>query len=228
VTPVAKTAILTGATGGWGRAVLDRFLEQGWNVTATHRGSHDELPEQVLAVKADLTDPAGAERVVDACGERFGSVDAVASVAGGFVSSGPLHESSPDVWRKMLAVNLDTAYTITRAALRPMLAAGSGAIVYVGSRAAVKPFAGAAPYIVSKGAVLSLMAAVDAEVRTKGVRVNTLLPGIVDTPRNREENPDADHSRWVTGEELARVIEWLCNEDSAPLSGGAIPAYGRA
>jgi NAD(P)-dependent dehydrogenase (short-subunit alcohol dehydrogenase family) len=92
----------------------------------------------------------------------------------------------------------------------------------------VKPFAGAAPYIVSKGAVLSLMAAVDAEVRTKGVRVNTLLPGIVDTPRNREENPDADHSRWVTGEELARVIEWLCNEDSAPLSGGAIPAYGRA
>jgi NAD(P)-dependent dehydrogenase (short-subunit alcohol dehydrogenase family) len=127
----------------------------------------------------------------------------------------------------MLTVNLDTAYTITRAALRPMLAAGSGAIVYVSSRAAVKPFGGAAPYIVSKGAVLSLMAAVDAEVRTKGVRVNTVLPSIVDTPQNRRDNPDADFTRWVTGEELARVIEWLCSDDSAPLSGGAIPAYGR-
>jgi NAD(P)-dependent dehydrogenase (short-subunit alcohol dehydrogenase family) len=224
---VAKTAILTGATGGWGRAVLDRFLEQGWNVTATYRRTA-ELPEEVLGVVADLTDPAAAERVVGACAERFGGVDAVASVAGGFVSSGPLHESSPDVWRTMLDVNLETAYAITRAALRPMLASGSGAIVYTGSRAAVKPFGGAVPYIVSKGAVLSLMAAVDAEVRAKGVRVNTVMPSIVDTPRNREENPDADYSRWVTGEQLARVIEWLCNDDSAPLSGGAIPAYGKA
>jgi NAD(P)-dependent dehydrogenase (short-subunit alcohol dehydrogenase family) len=224
---VAKTAILTGATGGWGRAVLERFVEQGWNVAATSHRAAESLPSEVLGVTADLTDPSDAERVVAACVERFGAVDAVACVAGGFATSGPLHESSPDTWRTMLAVNLDTAYTITRAALRPMLEAGSGAIVYVSSRAAVKPFAGAVPYIVSKGAVLSLMGAVDAEVRTKGVRVNTVLPSIVDTPRNREDNPDADHSRWVTGEELARVIEWLCNDDSKPLSGGAIPAYGR-
>lgn len=223
-----KAAILTGATGGWGRAVLDRFLEQGWDVAATHRGADDELPSGVLGVKADLTDPADADRAVHACEERFGRVDAVACIAGGFISSGPLHESSPEAWRKMMAVNLDTAYTITRAALRPMLAAGSGAIVYTGSRAAVKPFGGAVPYIVSKGAVLSLMAAVDAEVRTRGIRVNTVMPSIVDTPSNREQNPDADYSKWVTGEQLARVIEWLAGDDSAPLSGGAIPAYGRA
>ncbi len=141
---------------------------------------------------------------------------------------GLLHESSPDVWRAMLSANLDTAYTMTRAALTPMLAAGSGSIVYVGSRAAVRPFAGAAPYIVAKGAVLALMGAVDAEVRSKGVRVNTVMASIVDTPQNRRENPDADVSRWTTGDQMARVIEWLCDEDSAPLSGGTIPAYGRA
>jgi NAD(P)-dependent dehydrogenase (short-subunit alcohol dehydrogenase family) len=72
------------------------------------------------------------------------------------------------------------------------------------------------------------MGAVDAEVRTQGVRVNTVIPNIVDTPRNREENPDADVARWTTGDEMARVIEWLCDGDSAPLSGGAIPAYGRS
>jgi NAD(P)-dependent dehydrogenase (short-subunit alcohol dehydrogenase family) len=222
-----RTAILTGVTGGWGRAVLDRFISQGWNVCATTRAAAD-LPEGVLAVSADLTDPASAERVVEACGERFGRVDALACVAGGFKMSGPLHESSPDDWRAQLGANLDTAYTMTRAALTPMLAAGSGAIVYVGSRAALKPFPGAAPYIVSKAAVLALMGAVDAEVRKKGIRVNTVVASIVDTPRNRADSPDADFSAWTTGEEMARVIEWLSSDDSSLISGGTIPAYGRA
>jgi NAD(P)-dependent dehydrogenase (short-subunit alcohol dehydrogenase family) len=225
----SRTAILTGVTGGWGRAVLDRFLDRGWNVCATTRSAGEGgLPDAVLSVECDLTDTSSADSVVTTALDRFGSVDALACVAGGFRLSGPLHESSPDDWRFMLGVNLDTAYTITRAALAPMVAAGAGSIVYVGSRAGIRPFAGAAPYIVSKAAVLALMGAVDAEVRTKGVRVNTVIPNIVDTPRNREENPDADVSRWTTGEELARVIEWLCAEDSAPLSGGAIPAYGRS
>jgi len=223
------TAILTGVTGGWGRAVLDRFVERGWDVCATTRNADaDGLPENVLAVDADLTDASSAEGVVAAALDRHGSVDALACVAGGFRMSGPLHESSPDDLRGQLAVNLETAYTITRAALGPMLGAGSGSIVYVGSRAALRPFPGAAAYVVSKAAVLALMSAVDAEVRTKGVRVNTVVPNIVDTPRNRDENPDADYSRWTTGEELARVIEWLCSDDSAPLSGGTIPAYGRS
>ena len=72
------------------------------------------------------------------------------------------------------------------------------------------------------------MQAIDAEVRKQGIRANAIVPNIVDTPRNRAENPDADFSRWTTGDELAAVIEWLCADDSAPLSGGTIPAYGRA
>jgi NAD(P)-dependent dehydrogenase (short-subunit alcohol dehydrogenase family) len=208
--------------------VLDRFLERGWDVCVTTRGGGAGLPGGVLAVEADLTDAASAEAVVAAALERYGSVDALACVAGGFRMSGPLHESSPDDLRGQLAVNLETAYTITRAALAPMVAAGRGAIVYVGSRAALRPFAGAAPYVISKAAVLALMSAVDVEVRTRGVRVNTVVPNVVDTPRNRDENPDADYSRWTTGEELAAVIEWLCSDDSAPLSGGTIPAYGRS
>jgi NAD(P)-dependent dehydrogenase (short-subunit alcohol dehydrogenase family) len=223
------TAVLTGVTGGWGRAVLDRFLERGWDVCATTRDAVAEhLPDGVTAVEADLTDAGSAERAVAVALERHGSVDALACVAGGFRMSGPLHQSSPDDLRGQLAVNLETAYTVTRAALGPMLEAGRGAIVYVGSRAALRPFPGAAPYIISKAAVLALMAAVDTEVRTKGLRVNTVVPNVVDTPRNRDENPDADYSRWTTGEELARVIEWLCSDDSAPLSGATIPAYGRS
>jgi NAD(P)-dependent dehydrogenase (short-subunit alcohol dehydrogenase family) len=224
-----NTAVLTGVTGGWGRAVLDRFCEQGWNVAATHRGDAPaDLPAGVLPVEADLTDPASSERVVAAAIERFGSVEALANIAGGYAAGGTVDEAPVDVWRSQMAVNLDTAYHMTRAALAPMRAAGRGAIVYIGTSATERPFPGAAGYIVSKTALAGLMRAVDAEVRTEGIRANTVVVRIVDTPRNRAENPDADHSRWTTGAELATVIEWLCSDASAPLSGGMIPAYGRA
>jgi NAD(P)-dependent dehydrogenase (short-subunit alcohol dehydrogenase family) len=224
-----RAAVLTGVTGGWGRAVLDRFVERGWDVAATHRGAAPgDLPAGVLPVKADLTDPESAEAVVAAALERFGRVDALANVAGGFAMGGRIDESAVDVWRSQLAVNLDTAYHMTCAVLGPMRAAGRGAIVYIGSSATERPFPGAAGYIVSKTALAGLMRAVDAEVRTEGIRSNMVVVKIVDTPRNRAENPDADHSRWTTGGELAAVVEWLCGEDSGPLSGGMIPAYGRA
>jgi NAD(P)-dependent dehydrogenase (short-subunit alcohol dehydrogenase family) len=222
-----KTAILTGVTGGWGRAVLDHFVAGGWNVCATTRGDGD-LPDGVLAAEADLTDEASAQSVVDATIERFGRVDALACVAGGFAMAGHVHEQPLGTWRGQLAINLDTAYLVSRAALGPMLEQGSGSIVFVGSRAALRPFPGASAYVVSKAAVIALMQAIDAEVRTKGVRANAIVPNIVDTPRNRQENPDADFSKWTTGEELAAAIEWLCGDASAPLSGGTIPAYGKA
>jgi NAD(P)-dependent dehydrogenase (short-subunit alcohol dehydrogenase family) len=223
------TAVLTGVTGGWGRAVLDRFCERGWNVAVTHRGeAPGDLPADVLAVEADLTDPASAERVVAAAGERFGGVAALANIAGGYAAAGTVDEAPVDVWRSQMAVNLDTAYHMTRAALAPMRAAGRGAIVYIGSSATERPFPGAAGYIASKTALAGLMRAVDAEVRPEGIRANIVVVKIVDTPRNRAENPDADHSQWTTGAELATVIEWLCSDASAPLSGGMIPAYGRA
>ena len=224
-----RAAVLTGVTGGWGRAVLDRFVERGWDVAVTHRGdAPDDLPDGVLAIEADLTDAASAEAVVAAALDRFGRVDALANVAGGYAAAGRIDEAPVDVWRSQLAVNLDTAYHMTRAVLGPMRAAGRGAIVYIGSSATDRPFPGAAGYIVSKTALDGLMRAVDAEVRTEGIRANTVVVKIVDTPRNRADNPDADPSRWTTGAEIAAVVEWLCGDDSAPLSGGMIPAYGRA
>jgi NAD(P)-dependent dehydrogenase (short-subunit alcohol dehydrogenase family) len=226
--PEARTALLTGVTGGWGRAVLDRFVEQGWSVCVSYFGDPGDLPDGVLGVETDLTDPDSAQAAADACREAFGSIEALACVAGGFAMAGPIQDQPVDVWRKQFALNLDTAYTVTRAVVGGMVEQERGSIVYVGSRAALRPFPGASGYIVSKAAVLALMQAVDAEVRGHGVRANVVVPNVVDTPRNREENPDADFSKWTTGGELGRVIEWLCGDDSAPLSGGVIPAYGRS
>jgi NAD(P)-dependent dehydrogenase (short-subunit alcohol dehydrogenase family) len=224
-----STALLTGATGGWGAAVLDRFVADGWQVAALHRhGSPPELPAGVLPVVGDAADPEQAQAAVAATLERFGSLDALVNIAGGFEMAGPVETQPEAVWRGQLRINLDTAWAMTRAALPPMRAAGRGSIVYVSSAAALRPFPGASAYIVSKAALLALMAAVDAEVRPHGLRVNTIVPKVVDTPRNRAENPGADYSRWTTGGELAAAIAWLCSDQSAPLSGATIPAYGRA
>jgi NAD(P)-dependent dehydrogenase (short-subunit alcohol dehydrogenase family) len=100
--------------------------------------------------------------------------------------------------------------------------------VCVSSRAALAPFPGAAGYATAKAAVLAFANAVAVEYRKHGVRVNTVLPSIIDTPANRAAQPDADHSRWVTPDEIARVVRFLAGDDSAPTSGATVPVYGRA
>jgi NAD(P)-dependent dehydrogenase (short-subunit alcohol dehydrogenase family) len=100
--------------------------------------------------------------------------------------------------------------------------------VCVSSRAAVAPFAGASGYVASKAAVIALAQAVAVEYRDAGVRCNTVLPSIIDTPGNRAAQPDADHSRWVPPVEIARVIRFLAGDESAPTSGATMPVYGRA
>jgi NAD(P)-dependent dehydrogenase (short-subunit alcohol dehydrogenase family) len=109
-----------------------------------------------------------------------------------------------------------------------MLDAGGGSIVCVSARAAVQPFGGAVGYVSSKAAVLAFAQAVAADYRDHGVRCNAVLPSVVDTPANRAAQPDADHSRWVAPAQIAGVIRFLCSDESAPVSGAALPVYGRA
>ena len=96
------------------------------------------------------------------------------------------------------------------------------------ARAAERPFAGAAAYASSKAAVRTFAQAVAVEYRDDGVRCNAVMPSVIDTPANRAAEPDADHSRWVQPAEIARVVLFLCSEESAPVSGAAVPVYGRA
>jgi NAD(P)-dependent dehydrogenase (short-subunit alcohol dehydrogenase family) len=114
------------------------------------------------------------------------------------------------------------------AAIPVMLAAGDGAIVCVSSRAAIRPFAGAAGYITAKAAVLAFADALDAEYRDDNIRTNAILPSTIDTPANRRSMPDADFDTWVKPEEIARVIALLCSDDTRVTSGAHVPVYGRA
>jgi NAD(P)-dependent dehydrogenase (short-subunit alcohol dehydrogenase family) len=222
--------LVAGGTGALGGAVVRELLDSGREVTATWVVDRErerieaDLGDRVALVKADLTDPDGAAAAV-------GSVDgleAVVDLVGGFKAGEKVHEADPSDLDRMLTLNVKTAYLLARAAMPVLVERGGGAFVAVSARAAIRPFSGAAAYIASKAAVLALVKALDAEYGGDGVRVNAVLPSMIDTPANREATPDADFSKWVPPEQIAKVIAHLISDDAAPTSGAGIPVYGRA
>lgn len=232
---------MTGARGGLGTAVTRRLLADGWRVVAAVRapaGSHAgggpvetaSTENTVLTeVTADVTDEADAARLVaSAAADPAAPLTAVVNLVGGYAQGGRVHETPVAEFEAQLRLNLRSAYVVTAAALPHLIAAGGGAVVCVGSRAAVRPFRGAAGYVVSKAALLALVDTLAVEYRDDGVRVNAVLPSVIDTPANRAAQPTADHSRWVPPEQIAEVIAALCSGTFAATSGAHIPVYGRA
>lgn len=226
-----RTVLVTGGTGGLGGAVTAAFVETGWRVVVPVRDGSPRAdpPAGAQIVPADLTDPASVQRAVAvAAADRGAPLRAVVNLVGGYASGGLVHETPVTEFERMLALNLRPTYLVTHSALPHLVAAGGGSVVCVSSRAALAPFPGAAGYVTAKAAVLAFAATVAVEYRQAGVRCNTVVPSVIDTPANRAAQPNADHSRWVQPAEIAAVIRFLAGDESAPTSGATIPVYGKA
>lgn len=228
-----RTAIVTGGTGGLGAAVVERLLADGWRVVVPWiiERELERLPERtgLALVQADLFDPeAVADVVTQASADADAPLRGLANLVGGFAMGGKVDATPINEFEAQFRLNLRPTYLMTQAVLREMLGSGGGAIVCVGSRAALQPFAGAAGYIASKAALIAFAQAVAAEYKNDGIRCNAILPSTIDTPANRSSMPNADHEKWVKPAEIAGVIAHLLSPDSGPTSGAAIPVYGRA
>jgi NAD(P)-dependent dehydrogenase (short-subunit alcohol dehydrogenase family) len=223
------TVLVTGGTGGLGAAVTKAFLDGGWRVVVPWVAERElervEAHDRLELVRADLFDPDAVAGAVQAAGP---SLRAAVNLVGGFAEHGRVHETPIETFEEQLRLNLRPTYLVCAAVLPVLLQAGGGAIVCVSSRAARRPFPGAAGYVVSKAAVLALVDALDAEYRKDRIRVNAVLPSVIDTPFNRTSMPDADFDTWVAPEEIARVIRFLCSDDASVTSGAHLPVYGRA
>jgi len=219
--------LVAGGTGYLGMAVVRELLARGYDVTATWlvEAEVERLgSEPVELVRADLFDPADADAAVAALDD----LEAVVNLAGGFAAGPLVHETDPAEFERLMRLNVTPSFLLARAAMPRLRERGGGAFVGVSARPALRPFAGAAAYITSKAAVLALIQALDAEYRNDGIRCNAVLPSVIDTPANRAAQPDADYSKWVPPEQIAKVIAFLVSDDSAPTSGAAVPVYGRA
>jgi NAD(P)-dependent dehydrogenase (short-subunit alcohol dehydrogenase family) len=230
---VDRTAIVTGGTGGLGSAVVARLLVGGWRVVVPWVAESEldrvEEHEGLELVKADLFEQASIDAVIEtAAADAAPPLRGLVNLVGGFAMGRRVHETPIEEFERQFRLNLRPAYLMTQAAIPHMLEHGGGAIVCVGTRAALVPFKGAAGYISSKAAVIAFSGAVAAEYKDDGIRCNTILPSVIDTPGNRASMPDADFDRWVKPAEIAGVIAHLLSDDASPVSGAAIPVYGRA
>jgi NAD(P)-dependent dehydrogenase (short-subunit alcohol dehydrogenase family) len=227
--------IVTGGAGALGREVVRALLAGGASVAVPYRGEEgwqslrDEMAAgaRLWGASVDLADVAATARFVEEAAGRLGDISGVAAIAGAYAGAGPLPDAPADEWPRMMHANLDSAYSICRAAL-PHLRRSHGAIVTVGSKVVEGGGAGAAAYAVSKAGVVALTRVLALENKDHGVRVNCVMPGIIDTPKNRTGMPKADRSGWTPPAAIARVIVFLLSPESAPVSGGVVPVDAHA
>ncbi len=237
MTSIDRVVLVAGGTGGLGRAVSLAFLKERARVTVTYRKQEelDELKKlaadngsQVDGYNVDVTDEAEVSKLVDGIVARRGRLDAMVNTVGGYAGGVKLWELDTKVFEQMLALNLRSGYALSRAAVRVMLKQGSGAIVNVAAKAAIDHGAGASAYAASKAAAVAMMDSLAEDLKGSGVRVNSILPSIIDTEANRKAMPQADFAKWPKAEDIARVIVFLCSDDAKVIHGAAVPVFGNS
>lgn len=233
MTPMSDpVVVVTGASGNLGRALAAAFAARSARLVLIDR-LRDRLdalygPEDArrLHVSADLMKADAVEAAAKAAVDRFGRVDVLCNIAGGFRMGPPVHETSDADWSFLFDLNARTLLHAARAFVPRMLQGGGGKIVNVGAFAAQKGAANMGAYVASKSAVIRLTESMAAELREKNVNVNCVLPTIIDTPENRKAMPGADPARWVAPEDLASVIAFLASDAARAIHGAAIPVTG--
>ena len=232
MTTSAKTVLITGAAGNLGRAIAAAFEARGANLVLIGRTKESLAAalgaesDRRLFATADLLDQAALDSAVRLARSRFGRVDVLCNIAGGFRMGSPVHETSDADWDFLMDINARTLLHAVRAVVPQMIEAGGGKIVNVGAFAGQKGVAQMGAYVAAKSAVVRLTETMAAELRDRNINVNCVLPTTIDTPENRAAMPKADPSRWVAPADLANVIVFLASDEARAIHGAALPVTG--
>jgi NAD(P)-dependent dehydrogenase (short-subunit alcohol dehydrogenase family) len=230
-----KVILVTGSAGNLGSAVAYRFDRAGAQLVLFDRhpdrlekvfSDLNKSPNHLLLGSVDLADPETVEIAVKRVIDHYGHIDVLVNTAGGYHAGTPVHETSLETWDFMLSLNARTALIMCQAVIPFMINAGSGAIINIGARPGLKGVANAAAYGASKSIVIRLTESLSAELKRHGINVNCVLPGTIDTAKNREDMPNAKFDRWVKPEAIADVILFLASDTARAIHGASIPVYG--
>jgi len=216
---------VTGAAGALGSKTVEILAAGGWTVVGIDLGEVASDGVALALGGVDLTDEAAVGVAAARIEKELGRLDGLVNIAGGF-SWETVADGSVTTWDRLYAMNVRTALIASRALL-PLLRASHGAIVNIGAAASVKAGVGMGAYAASKSGVARLTEALAEELKEEGVRVNAILPSIIDTPANRADMPDADVAKWVSPAQLAGVVAFLLSSDAMPITGALIPVTGR-
>jgi NAD(P)-dependent dehydrogenase (short-subunit alcohol dehydrogenase family) len=230
-----KVVLVAGGTGGLGHAVSRAFLDEGAKVVVTYRKEEEfRALKQAVGAKAsalegasvDVTEEHATSEFVGGILSRHGRVDALVNTVGAYAGGVKLWELETKVFDRMLLLNLRSGYALARAVVPAMLKQKQGAIVNVAAKAAFDHGAGASAYAASKAAAVAMMDSLAGDLKGTGVRVNSILPSIIDTAANRQAMPNADFAAWPKPEDIAKVILFLCSDQAVLVHGAAVPVYG--
>ena len=230
----SKVVLVAGGTGGLGRAVSSAFLQEGATVIVTYRNEKEFATLKSISGSSspleghsvDVTDEAVTQQFINGLLSKYGRLDILVNAVGGYAGGVPLWKLDSKVFDQMLLLNLRSGYVLARAIVPAMLQQKSGAIINIASKAAVDHAAGAAAYVASKAAAVALMDSLAADLNGTGVRVNSILPSIIDTEANRKAMPGADFARWPKPEDIAQVALFLCSDGAKLIHGASVPVYG--
>lgn len=226
-----KTAFITGAAGNLGRAVAAAFEAAGAAVVLVDidpvqlEKAYTPAPRR-LSLAASLLDPQAVAQAADAAEHRFGRIDILCNIAGGFAMGPPVHQTPDAFWQGMMDLNVMTVLRTAHAIVPRMIAAGAGKIVNIAAIGGLSGKGEMAAYSAAKSAVIRVTEAMALELRDQGINVNCVLPSIIDTPQNRHAMPKSDPRRWVSPEALADVICYLASDAARAVHGAAVPVVG--
>jgi NAD(P)-dependent dehydrogenase (short-subunit alcohol dehydrogenase family) len=223
-----KVTLITGAKGGLGSVVTQAFLAGGAKVIGVSRSirQSDFADPEFLALPVDLVSGDAARQLTGDVAARFGRIDALIHVMGGFAGGKSVSETDDATFEQMIDLNYRAAFFMARAVLPQMRQQGSGRILAVASRQGVEPGAMVGAYSASKAALVALVRTIALENKDRGISANTVLPGTMDTPGNRAGDPKADGSQWVQPSQVAALLVHLASDAGAQITGAAIPIYG--
>lgn len=218
-----KVVLITGAAGALGQAVVEYFAVRGARPAQLDIVAIDN---EHYSATCDLTATDSCKAVVADVVTTLGSVDVLANIAGGFAMGETVHMTSDNTWNFLMGLNAESVLNMARVVVPQMLSQGSGKIVNIGAGAGLKGAPHMGAYSASKAVVIRLTEAMSGELKARNINVNCILPSIIDTPRNREDMPDADFNTWVTPEAMAEVVGFLASDASAAVHGVALPVNG--
>jgi NAD(P)-dependent dehydrogenase (short-subunit alcohol dehydrogenase family) len=228
--------LVTGGAGNLGRAVTRAFLEQGARVAVPFYKTDQptaldtlgkRFPDALNTFALDLTTERGSEQAVRQTVEWGGRLSAVVHLVGGYNGGFSIAETPLEVWNRMVELNMTSAYLIARFALPHFLEAERGTFVFVSSRAAFEGRASQSAYATTKAGLITFAKVIAEEYGDSGIRSNVIVPDTIDTEANRNAMPNADHSRFIDPDAIARVIVFLTSAGAGAINGAAVPIYGQ-
>jgi len=232
-----KTVIVAGGTGGLGAAITRMLLAYDAQVAVTFRNDAEwaalqesaaDAQSRLAGFRVDVTDEKATAKLVEDTIAQFGKIDGLVNAVGGYAGGLTLWDTDAQTFDRMINLNLRSGYALAHAVVPVLCAQKHGAIVNISAKAAWDHAAGASAYAATKAAALALMDSLAADLRGSGVRVNSVLPSIIDTQANRKAMPQADFTQWPKPEDIARVVAFLLGDDARVIHGASIPVFGNA